>query len=99
MSSIDETTDHKDHEPTTQNSLRRHRRQRQPDVLSTISEEFDAEEEERLVKKLDLFILPIMAIVYFFQCTYCIMFFLVLLTNIEQMSIKTPSATRPYLAS
>ena len=75
MSSIDETTDHKDHEPATQNSLRRHRRQRQPDVLSTISEEFDAEEEERLVKKLDLFILPIMAIVYFFQCTYCIMFF------------------------
>jgi hypothetical protein len=81
MSSIDVTTDHEDHEPTSQNSIRRQKRERQPDVLSTISEEFDAEEEERLVKKLDLFILPIMAIVYLFQCTPRIMSFLVILTN------------------
>lgn len=40
----------------------------QQDKLSTISEEFDAEEEEKLVKKLDLYIMPIMAIVYLFQC-------------------------------
>lgn len=81
MSSIDETTDHEDHEPTSQNFIRRQKRERQTDVLSTISEEFDAEEEEKLVKKLDIFILPIMAIVYFFQCTLCIMSFLALLTK------------------
>ncbi|KAH7193673.1 major facilitator superfamily domain-containing protein [Fusarium flagelliforme] len=67
MSSIDETTDHEDHEPTSQNPMRHQKPERQPDVLSTISEEFDAEEEEKLVKKLDIFILPIMAIVYLFQ--------------------------------
>ncbi|KAJ4133455.1 hypothetical protein NW768_005041 [Fusarium equiseti] len=67
MSSINETTDHEGHEPTSRTSIHHQRPERQPDVLSTISEEFDAEEEESLVKKLDLFILPIMAIVYFFQ--------------------------------
>jgi len=75
MSSIDETTDHEDHEHASQNSIRRQKPEREPDVLSTISEEFDAEEEEKLVKKLDLFILPIMAVVYFFQCTPSIMSF------------------------
>ncbi|RGP73406.1 major facilitator superfamily transporter [Fusarium longipes] len=40
---------------------------RQQDELATIPEEFDSKEEKKLVKKLDLFIMPIMAVVYFFQ--------------------------------
>ncbi|CEI67247.1 hypothetical protein FVEN_g5844 [Fusarium venenatum] len=64
MSSDDGTTGH---ETKRDNVTSREKRGRQQDELSIVSEEFDAEEEQRLVKKLDLFIMPIMAVVYFFQ--------------------------------
>ncbi|RGP64751.1 pantothenate transporter [Fusarium sporotrichioides] len=64
MSSGGDTTGH---ETTRDDVAHREKPRRQQDELSIIPEEFDTEEEERLVKKLDRFIMPIMAIVYFFQ--------------------------------
>jgi hypothetical protein len=59
------------HGTTRENAALGEKPGRQQDELATIPEEFDAEEERKLVKKLDLFIMPIMAVVYFFQCDYC----------------------------
>ncbi|KAM0397933.1 hypothetical protein ACHAQC_003599 [Fusarium culmorum] len=64
MSSGDDTTSHG---PAIEDVVSGEKHVRQRDELSIIPEEFDAEEEQRLVKKLDLFIMPIMAVVYFFQ--------------------------------
>ncbi|QPC77732.1 hypothetical protein HYE68_008484 [Fusarium pseudograminearum] len=64
MSSGDDTTGHG---PAIEDVASGEKHVRQQDELSIIPEEFDAEEEQRLVKKLDLFIMPIMAVVYFFQ--------------------------------
>lgn len=39
-----------------------------------VSYVIDPEEEKRVVKKLDRVILPLMALVYFFQCLFCFPF-------------------------
>lgn len=40
----------------------------QQNELAVVFQEIDPEEEKRLVRKLDRYIIPLMAVVYFFQC-------------------------------
>lgn len=40
-------------------------------IDQTVVEDIDPDEERKLVRKLDMVILPLMALVYFFQCNAC----------------------------
>lgn len=40
----------------------------QQNEIAVVFQEIDPEEEKKLVRKLDRYIMPLMAVVYFFQC-------------------------------
>jgi hypothetical protein len=53
---------------TTATDIAQHEKPDDQNEIAFVFQEIDPEEERRLVRKLDRYIMPLMAVVYFFQC-------------------------------